>query len=140
MPVLQGIQLLWKKLKFEKRSSVLILKLLKEFKTNKAAGTDNQAGRFLKTTQIHFVYLYMKLTSFLDKCKVAKIKPFYKRVLKTDPKNFRPISLLSLIFKITERIIHDQTMNVLSDNNILYKFQSGVEMVLTDFVIDVRYN
>ena len=39
---------------------------------------------------------------------------------------------MSLIFKIIERIIHDQTMNVLSDNNILYKFQSGVKMVLID--------
>ena len=45
--------------------------------------------------------------------------------LKTDLKNFRPISLLPLISKIIERIIHDQIMNFLLDNNVLYKYQSG---------------
>ena len=33
-----------KKLKFEKVSSVSILKILKEFKTNKATGVDHRAG------------------------------------------------------------------------------------------------
>ena len=112
-----------KKLKFEKVSSVSILKILKEFKTNKATGIDNLAGRFLKdgsnilyTTIAKICNLSIKLASFPDKCKVAKIKPLHKKGLKTDPKNFRPISLLPLISKIIERIIHDQTMNFLSDN------------------------
>ena len=69
--------------------------------------------------------LSIKLASFPEKCKVAKIKPLYKKGLKTEPKNFRPMLLLPLLSKITERIIHDQTMNFLSDNNALYKYQSG---------------
>ena len=44
----RGINFLEKKLKFEKVSSVSILKILEEFKTNKAIGVDNLAGRFLK--------------------------------------------------------------------------------------------
>ena len=102
-----------KKLKFGKVSSASILKILKEFKANKATGVGNLDN------------LSIKLASFPDKCKVAKIKPLHKKGLKTDPKNFRPISLLPLISKIIERIIHDQTMNFLSDNNVLYKYQSG---------------
>ena len=115
-----------KKLKFEKVSSVSILKILKEFKTNKATEVDNLAGRFLKdgskilcTPIAKICYLSIKLTSFSDKCNVAKIKPFYKKGLETDLKNFRPISLLPVISKIIERIIHDQTINFLSDNNVL---------------------
>ena len=69
--------------------------------------------------------LSIKLASFPEKCKVAKIKPLYEKGLKTEPKNFRPMLLLPLLSKITERIIHDQTMNFLSDNNALYKYQSG---------------
>ena len=69
--------------------------------------------------------LSIKLASFPEKCKVAKIKPLYKKGLKTEPKNFRPMLLLPLLSKITERIIHDQTMNFLSDNNALYKYQSA---------------
>ena len=52
------------------------------------------------------------------------IKPLYERGLKTGPKPFRPIFLLPIISKIAEQIIHDQTMNFLSDSNVLYKFQS----------------
>ena len=121
-----------KKLKFEKVSSVSILKILKEFKTNKATEVDNLAGWFLKdgsdilcTPVAKICNLSIKLASFPDKWKVAKINPLYKKGLKTDPKNFRPTSLLPLISKIIKRIIHDQTMNFLSDNNALHKYQSG---------------
>ena len=122
-----------KKLKFKKVSSASILKILKEFKTNKATGVDNLAARFLNddsnilcTPKGMICNLSIKLTSFPEKYKVAKIKPFYKKGLKTVSKNFRPISLLPLISKIIERIIHDQTMNFLSANKyILYKYQSG---------------
>ena len=109
-----------------------IVKALKGFKTNKATGVDNLAGRFLKdgsnilcTPIVKICNLSIKLASFPDKCKVAKIKPLYKKDLKTEPKNFRRISLFPLISKIIERIIHDQTMNFLSDSNVLYKYQSG---------------
>ena len=66
-----------------------------------------------------------EVSDLSDKRKVAKIKPLYKKGLKTDPKNLRPISLLPLISTIIERIIHDQTMNFLLDNNVLYKYQSS---------------
>ena len=49
----------------------------------------------------------------------------YKKGTKTDPKNFRPISLLPNVFKIFEKLIHAQTMEYLTDNNIFYKYQSG---------------
>ena len=114
-----------KKLKFEKVSSVSILKILKEFKTYKATGTDNLAGRFLKEGSnmlcvpiAKICNLSIKLASFPDKYKVTKTKPLYKKGLKTDPKNFATISLLLLISKIIERIIHDQTMKFLSDDNV----------------------
>ena len=128
----KGINFCEKKLRFEKVSSVSILKILKEYKTNKATGVDNLAGRFLKDcsntlcTPIAKIWnLSIKLASFPDKYKVAKIRPLYKKDFRTDPKNFRPISLLPLVAKIIERIILDQTMNFLWDNNVLYKYQSG---------------
>ena len=42
-----------------------------------------------------------------------------------EPKNYRPISLLPLLSKIFERIVHSQTQNYLDKHNILYKYQSG---------------
>ena len=43
----------------------------------------------------------------------------------TEAENYRPISLLPLVSKIFEKIIHIQTQNFLDVNKILYKFQSG---------------
>ena len=57
--------------------------------------------------------------------KTVKLKPLYKKDKKTDPKNYRPISLLPVISKILEKVIHDQTMEFVTKKNILYKFQSG---------------
>ena len=39
--------------------------------------------------------------------------------------NYRPISLLPLISKILEKVIHDQTQTYLTKNDILYEYQSG---------------
>ena len=58
-------------------------------------------------------------------CQIAKLKPLFKRGSTALPKNFHPISLLSLISKIFEKIIHDQTQAFLVENKILYKFQSA---------------
>ena len=43
-----------------------------------------------------------------------------------ETKNFRPISILLLISKVLEKVIHDQTQNFLTDNSILYCYQSGL--------------
>ena len=48
-----------------------------------------------------------------------------KKRQKTDPCNYRPISLFPSISKIIERVVHDQTNAFLSDEDILYNRQSG---------------
>ena len=42
-----------------------------------------------------------------------------------DPSNYRPISLLPLISKIFEKIVHDQMIDYLAQYSILYKYKSG---------------
>ena len=65
----------------------------------------------------------MALGSFPDACKIAKVKPLFKKGSKTDPSNYRPISLLPLLSKIFERVVLDQTEECF--NKILYEYQSG---------------
>ena len=69
--------------------------------------------------------LSIKFSHFPKDCKVAKLKPLYKKGTKTDPNNFRPISLLPIVSKIIKKVIHDQTMNYLTENNVIYRYQSG---------------
>ena len=109
-----------------------ILKLLKQLNPAKSAGIDNLTGKFLKegapvlaSPITDLVNLSISLSLFPDDCKIAKLKLLYKKEAKTKPKNYRPISLLPLLSKIIERIIHNQTQEFLDKNNILYKYQSG---------------
>ena len=120
-----------KKITFQIIQTRYIPDLLKSCDKNKAAGIDDLSGRFLEdgadtlTIPItQFCNLFIKFSRFPKGCKVTKLKPLYKTDTKTDLKNFRPISLLPIVSKITEKVIHDQTMNYLTENNILCRHQS----------------
>ena len=69
--------------------------------------------------------LSLTFGSFPDACKIAKVKPLFKKGSKTDPSNYRPISLLPLLSKVFERVVLDQTEEFLNLNKILYDYQSG---------------
>ena len=69
--------------------------------------------------------LSMTLESFPNSCKIAKLKPLFKKGSKTHSSNFRPISLLSFLSKVFERVVRDQTEEFFSLNKILYDYQSG---------------
>ena len=51
-------------------------------------------------------------------------KLLFKKGSKTDPSNYRSISLLPLLSKVFERVVLDQTEEFLSLNKILYDYQS----------------
>ena len=55
----------------------------------------------------------------------CEAKSIFKKGKKTDPSNYKPISLLPVISKIIEKVVHDQTNAFLSDENILYNYQAG---------------
>ena len=76
---------------------------------------DNLSGKFLKDGATvlaepisQICNLSIKYSIFLSDCTIGKLKPLFKKGLKTDPKTYRPISLLPLVSKIIYKIIHDQ--------------------------------
>ena len=82
---------------------------------SKAAGIGNLSGKCLKggaeilvKPLIEICNLSITSRTFPNACKVAKFRPIFKKGKKTDPSNYRPISLLPLISKVLERVIHDQ--------------------------------
>ena len=98
---------------------------------DKAAGIDNLSGKFLKDGAnilakpiSELCNLLIKYSVFPKYCQIAKLKPLYKKGSTTRPKSYRPISLLPLISKIIEKVIHNQTQGYLDENKILYRFQS----------------
>ena len=62
---------------------------------------------------------------FPDSCKIAKFKSLYKKVSLTLPCSYRPISLLPLISKVIEKVIHKQASTFLNLGNLLCTYQSG---------------
>merc|ERR1712074_177139 len=60
-----------------------------------------------------------------DELKIAKCIPIYKKGKKDDPSNYRPISVLSSINKIYEKLIHQRLYKHLIKYNVLYEYQYG---------------
>ena len=108
------------------------MKLLKNIDISKAVGIDNLPGRFLKDGAVilakpvtEICNISIKSIIFPDPCKLAKLKSIFKKGSRMDPSSYRPISLLPLISKIFEKIVHDQMIDYLAQYNILYKYKSG---------------
>ena len=88
-------------------------KLFKQFK--------NPLGEPL-TLLLNLTFSEGKFPSIL---KVGKIFPVHKKGCKTEVTNYRPISLLSNISKIIEKMVHGRLYMFLEQNNAFYDYQFG---------------
>ena len=83
------------------------LNILKGLNPSKAVGIDNLSGKFLKDSAeilarpiSQLCNPSTKLSSFAISYKIVIVKPFFKKGSKTDPKNYHPILLLPILFKL----------------------------------------
>ena len=104
---------------------------MQDIKSSKAAGVHKLSGRFLKGGADILAKPFSAFCSvsisrgvFPSDCKEVKLKPIFKKGKKTDPSNYRPISLLPVISKVIQKVAHDQKNAFPSDENILYNYQS----------------
>ena len=109
-----------------------IRKLLSGLQTKKATGPDNIPARLLKAISSEIspaiVNLFQQSLDsgvFPDAFKEANITPIHKKGPKSDVKNYRPISLTSVLGKCLEHIMSSQIMNHLESNDVLSTFQHG---------------
>ena len=91
----EELNLVGKSFSFEPVSHASVLKLLQQVNSSKSAGIDNLTGKFLKegatvlaSPITDLVNLSISLFSFPDDCKIAKLKPLYKKEAKTKPKDY----------------------------------------------------
>ena len=109
-----------------------ICNLIRRMPTNKASGIDGISARLLKEaaptvsrTLADIINMSLTKGIFPSDWKQANITPIHKEGSKTDPNNYRPISILSTVSKIIEKIVSKQVYDYLNSNEILNKFQSG---------------
>ena len=66
--------------------------------------------------------------------KEANVSPIHKKNDPSDVFNYRPISFLSTVSKVLEKIVHKYLFNFFRDNNVITAFQSG--FVLGDSTVN----
>ena len=106
--------------------------ILYSLKLGKATGQDNINNRILKEAALPLanplcdLFNYSMSKSICPNIwKEANVSPIYK---KDDPSlvsNYRPISLLSAVGKVMEKVIHKHMFNFLKDHEVLTRLQSG---------------
>ena len=119
-------------LKFTEVDPIQICDFLRKTNVSKAPGIDKLSGIFIRdgaeilaAPLSQIVNLSILSSTFPDLGKISKLKALFKKGSKVDPKNYRPISLLPLLSKVFETVIHLQTAKFLEDNAILFMHQSG---------------
>ena len=121
---------------FVSESSVTELEMknyLLNLKSEKSPGTDELHPRLLKecastlARPLKMLFdLTMKTGTIPDDWKRAEIRPIYKKKgKKTDPSNYRPVSLTSVVCKVFEKIIKATLSHHLTSNNLLSPHQFG---------------
>jgi len=64
---------------------------------------------------------------FPDDLKLSKVSPIFKTGGKhEDPNNYRPISVISFVAKLFERVVYNQLIVYINDNKLLSNHQSGL--------------
>ena len=110
----------------------LVLKYLRELNTSKACGPDDCHPFFLKQCSEE---LYKPLCVIFQKSvdegvlphdwKTANVTCIFKKGDKSDPSNYRPVSLTSIVCKILEKIFREVLVNHLSSHGLLSDCQFG---------------
>ena len=109
-----------------------VLKLLSKLDVTKATGLDQISNKVLKQAapviykQLTELFnLSLKSGEYPDDWKLAKVSPVFKAGKRNDPNNYRPISILSTISRVFEKLVYEQIYNYLTKNNLLDSRQSG---------------
>ncbi len=109
-----------------------VLKLLLALKSSKATGLDSLPSRFIRdganiicAPVTHIINLSIYHGSIPSDLKSARVVPLYKKNSKTDLGNYRPVSILSILSKVLERVVYNQLENYLHCNSLMYNLQSG---------------
>lgn len=109
-----------------------VFSFIQNLDPTKATGLDGIGPRILKLANI---VLSPSIAALINKCintdkfphqlKLAKVFPIFKSGSKTDPSNYRPISILPTISKIFEKHVNRHLVGFLNKYKLIHECQSG---------------
>ena len=99
---------------------------------NSAAGPDDLPASIMKQVSneyciplTHLINLSVLQVDFPSEMKLAKVLPIYKADNHQLIQNYRPISVLNFFSKVYKRVIYNNLLDFIMENNILYDKQFG---------------
>jgi len=111
---------------------VEVCEIISNLKLSHSKGYDNLSSFELKKIKISIA---LPLTIIINRClsegvfpdvlKIAKVVPIHKAKSKAELSNYRPISILSCISRVLEKVIFKRLYKYIEDNSILIPFQFG---------------
>ena len=108
-----------------------ILKILPAKKSTDIDGISNSLLKFIKDEiSVPIAHIFnesLKSGIYPDKFKTSRVIPIFKSGDCTSADNYRPISLISSIAKILDKIVAIKLTNHLEINKLLYKNQFGFQ-------------
>ena len=118
---------------FEAVNEIEISSLIRDL-DDAAAGYDDLSSKVIK---YGLNYILKPLTHIINrslitgivpsKLKIARVTPIFKNGSKHLFSNYRPISVLPVLSKVLEKIVHKQLSNFLNDCNIINPNQFGFQ-------------
>ena len=133
-----GIKTNEKSLFFYPADGTEISRIVKNVKNHKSLGLDGLPAEILKVSHdviveklTHLVNESLKNGTFPQVLKAARVVPIYKSGKKSIRENYRPISVLSVLSKIFECVVHERLYNFMDKNKLLYPRQFGFRSKLS---------
>ena len=125
-------------MKFYKVGPILVCDILKAMEPKKSIDMDGISINLLKfistniSSPLAYIFnLSLETGVFPDKLKTSRVVPVFKQGDNKLCDNYRPISLISSIAKILEKIVALKLTNHLDLNKLLYPYQFGFQRGLS---------
>ena len=115
------------KFSFRPTTNSIVFTHLNRLSKTKSTGLDNISADIISGPLCDLFNKCLMSGIFPDDWKCARVIPLFKQGESFDLNNYRPISVISVVAKVFERIVYDQLYNFLSNEGIISKQQSGFQ-------------
>ena len=117
---------------FESADPVEVINIIDSLDNNKGTGPYSIPSNMLKALKVNLSHPLTTIINmsfatgiYPDQLKIAKVIPIFKKGDKLLVSNYRPISLLSNINKIFEKLVYSRLYSFLEMHNCIYELQFG---------------
>ena len=114
----------------------MVREKLAKLNVNKSCGPDDVHPHVLQRSASAMckpLHIIFQMSLDRGECptdwKIANVTPIHKKGDRTDPSNYRPVSLTSQVCKVLESLVRSRMIEHLNENNLINEAQHGFREV-----------